>query len=343
MSLFSRTRSRFALALLLMAVLGFGAWGVYAGYLWERVPPEAGRRIDVVVVPGQNARDVAAEFERLGIVARSRDLVRWLGRLGADRRIKPGFYAITAGRASEVAREFSGAEPEVLRAMILPGALLGDIASLLRRGDAEALLLSALGKPLNFPEGLRPLLGGDPRGRTVFLAPETYSIDPGDACADRLVSAASSLWWTLHRGDIPDGTTSADLTDAGILASVVQKEALVDSDRPIIAGVFKNRLRLDMALQSCATVVHAWRLRGVKITTVSYNDVRIDSPFNTYARKGLPPENIGVPSGSSWTSVLRPAETEMLFFVARADGSHVFTRTYEEHLAAQKKIRKGDL
>jgi UPF0755 protein len=175
------------------------------------------------------------------------------------------------------------------------------------------------------------------------LAPQTYSISPGDGSAGALVKAASEMWWQQHREDVPHGITSLDITEEGILASIVQKEAKVDSDRPIIAGVFKNRLSMGMPLQSCATVVFAWKLRGVKVTDVSFDDVKIDSPFNTYIHKGLPPENIGIPSENSWSAVLKPASTDMLFFVAKHDGSHVFTRTYEEHLAAQRKIRRGDL
>ena len=158
-----------------------------------------------------------------------------------------------------------------------------------------------------------------------------------DKTAARLVAVASSVWWKKHGALLPGDADGGGVRSLGILASVVQKEALVDSDRPVIAGVFKNRLDLDMPLQSCATVVYAWRLRDVKKTSVSYEDVKIDSPYNTYIHKGLPPENIGVPGESSWNAALAPADTDMLFFFAKSDGRHVFTKTYKDHLAAQKK------
>ena len=132
--------------------------------------------------------------------------------------------------------------------------------------------------------------------------------------------------------------TSADLRDDGVLASIIQKEALFDAERPLMAGVFGNRLKKNMPLQSCATVIYAWRVRGVKRTSLTYDDLKIESPYNTYRHNGLPPGHIGIPSQSSWRAALNPQKTDNLFFVADKDGHHVFSKTYEEHLAAQRRI-----
>jgi UPF0755 protein len=309
----------------------------------ELTPIAAGKVIEVSVKPGWSAGDITSEFERLGIVTSSKRLSRWMVRLGVDRKIRPGIYRIHAGPAEDVARELARVTPEVNKIKVLPGALFSDVAAALGGDGGSELLLDALRSPDNFAERLRPLLQENPAERIVLLAPETYEILPGGAAAGDLVKTASETWWRQHSDDVTVGFTSEDLSNGGILASIIQKEALVDSDRPIIAGVFKNRLKMDMPLQSCATVVHAWRLLGVRITSVSYDDVKIDSPFNTYEHRGLPPENIGIPSEKSWDAALNPAATKMLFFVAKRDGRHVFTRTYEEHLAAQRKIRRGEL
>jgi UPF0755 protein len=327
--------------LLLLSAFALCGWAFYVANELDGIPEKSGARIEALILPGQSASDVAEEFERLGIVKKSRDFARQMARLGADRRIKPGIYRVRAGRAKDVALEFSAASPEVLNVRILPGALFGDVASSLGGEDSGLLLASALSSDDNFPESLRGILPGETGERLLLLAPETYEIPPGDGLADRLVKKASDMWWRAHSADVPPGFTSRDMKEGGILASIVQKEALVESDRPVIAGVFKNRLDRDMPLQSCATVVHAWKQRGVRITGVSYEDVKIDSPFNTYTHKGLPPENIGIPSANSWNAALKPASTDMLFFVAKGDGSHVFTRTYGEHLEAQKKIRRA--
>lgn len=335
--------SRKIRVLLLVAALAYSAWGIRAASVRDDEPQLAGVEIEVLIVPGQSATGVAAEFERLGIVKSSSELAGWMTRLGIDRRIKPGIYVMKSGSAKDVAQALAEARPNVLSVRLIPGALFDEIATALKRDDGRELLMDALGDDGNFAEGLRPLLPLTPEERIVFLSPETYSVNPGDGCAEELVKLASGMWWKLHGTLLSGDVTSADLMADGILASIIQKEALVDSERPVIAGVFKNRIERDMPLQSCATVVYAWRLKGVKVTTVSYDDLKIDSPFNTYIHKGLPPEHIGVPSPDSWSAALEPEGTDMLFFVAKGDGTHVFTRTYKEHLDAQKKIRNGNL
>ncbi|MDR1509851.1 MAG: endolytic transglycosylase MltG [Synergistaceae bacterium] len=322
--------------LLLAAAIAFGAAAIYIEHERMLMPERYGETVEVTVSEGQSAGEAAAEFERAGAVTNGRELARWMTRGGIDKKLLPGMYRVTAGRPKEVASQLASVKPEVPRVTILPGALFEDISSPLGANGAE-LLAMALARDENFPEPMRGLLPEKDRDRMTLLAPETYAVISGDNRADRLVAAASGMWWKQHGALISDETTSADIASLGILASVVQKEALIDSDRPIIAGVFKNRLNIGMPLQSCATVVHAWRLRGVRISSVSYNDVKVDSPFNTYIHKGLPPENIGTPSEISWNAALRPEDTDMLFFFAREDGSHVFTRTYKEHLDAQKK------
>jgi UPF0755 protein len=335
--------ARFVPFLLLVSALLFSAWGIYMADLREDEPELVGMEIEVLVIPGQSAADVASEFERLGVVKKSKDLAMWMVRLGIDRRIRPGIYKIRAGRARDVANALAQARPDVLSVRILPGALFGEAAGALERGDGDVLLSEALDDAENFAPERRGLIPAGAEERRAVLAPETYAVNPGEACADELVKLASRTWWKQHADDIPEGVTSGDLRSDAILASIVQKEALFDAERPTVAGVFKNRIRQDMPLQSCATIVHAWRLRGRTIRTVSYDDTKIDSPFNTYIHKGLPPEHIGVPSASSWSAALKPANTDMLFFVAKGDGSHVFTKTYKEHLAAQRKIRSGQI
>ena len=308
----------------------------------ESVPSSFGKEIDVLIVPGQNAREISEEFQRMGVVAKSKDLAVWMKRLGIDRKLRPGWYRIKSGYAKDVAKALSIANPKVIVARIFPGALFEEVAATLNRKDGDVLLGEALENQNNFPAEMRTLLSKNIEGRIVFLAPETYVVDPGEECADHLVQVASRTWWKQHKDDVPEGITPKELEDDGILASIVQKEALLDSERALIAAVFRNRMKRGMPLQSCATVVHAWRLQNVKITTVSYNSLKIKSPFNTYLNKGLPPENIGVPSESSWHAVLKPVSTDKLFFVAKGDGSHIFSKTYSEHLAAQRKLEKGD-
>lgn len=297
--------------------------------------------VEVLIEPGQSAAEVSEGFMRAGLVKDSKALLKWMARLDFDRRLKPGCYTLRPGTAKQVAGELRNAVPLVLDVRVLPGAAFEDVASALKARSADELLKEALADEANFPEPLRPLLPGETEDRFLFLTPETYAIAPGDSAARQLVRSASRQWWHLHKDDVPEGATSADLRNGGILASIIQKEALFDAERPLMAGVFGNRLRKDMPMQSCATVVYAWKLRGVKRTSLTYDDLKIESPYNTYRHNGLPPGHIGIPSGNSWRAALNPQKTDNLFFVADKSGCHIFSKTYEEHLAAQRRINGG--
>ena len=118
------------------------------------------------------------------------------------------------------------------------------------------------------------------------------------------------------------------------LASIVEKEALLDEERDEVAKVFLNRIDINMKLQSCATVNYAngeWKER------LTYDDIAIDSPYNTYIIEGLPPAPINSPGKVSIISVLEPADVDYLFFVAKGDGSHYFSNTYDEHIDAAEE------
>jgi UPF0755 protein len=122
-----------------------------------------------------------------------------------------------------------------------------------------------------------------------------------------------------------------------IMASIIEKEAVHPRERPTISGVFYNRLALRMPFGSDPTVEYALgRHQGNRGLT--YKDIAIESPYNTYKYPGLPPTPIANPGLASLRAAVQPARTEMLYFVARGDGSHVFTRSYREHLAAQARI-----
>ena len=121
------------------------------------------------------------------------------------------------------------------------------------------------------------------------------------------------------------------------LASIVEKEAVLDEDRPIIASVFFNRLDIDMPLQSDATIQYAFDERK---EIVLYKDLEIDSPYNSYKNKGLPPTPIANPSVKSIEAVLNPSETDYLYFVAKMDGGNNYSKTYDEHLKYVKEYKE---
>lgn len=181
---------------------------------------------------------------------------------------------------------------------------------------------------------------GDPNRLQGFLYPETYIFDEGTS-AETIIAAMlkefNSQFTSEYKAQLQkDGRTVLQWLT---MASIVEKEAVVKDDRPIIAGVFYNRLAKNMLLQSCATVQYA--LGEVK-PVLSNQDVQIDSPYNTYKNQGLPPGPIASPGHASLEAAMYPAQTEYLFFVAKHNGAHVFTKTYEEHLAAKTAIKNGE-
>ena len=127
------------------------------------------------------------------------------------------------------------------------------------------------------------------------------------------------------------------LYDVIKLASIVEKEAVLDEDRPIIAYVFYNRIDIGMPLQSDATIQYIFKERKKSIT---YDDLKIKSPYNSYINKGLPPTPIANPGIKSIEAVLYPANTEYLYFVATIDGGNNYSKTYEEHVKNVEQYRK---
>lgn len=169
-----------------------------------------------------------------------------------------------------------------------------------------------------------------------FLFPATYDIEKGANSKDIIVRMTTEMNEKLTpeiRRRIKDMNMS--IYEFITLASIVEREALFDVDRPLIAAVFLHRLRLGMPLQSCATIEY---VIGERKPFLTETDTQIDSPYNTYVHKGLPPGPISNPGMKSIMAVLDAQPTDYLFFVADKDGHHRFSKTYEEHLQKIESI-----
>lgn len=173
-----------------------------------------------------------------------------------------------------------------------------------------------------------------------FIYPDTYYFNK-DATSEEIIKILldtfkSKAWNELKAASNKNGYNYHDLLT---LASIVEKEAVIDKDRAKIAGVFFNRLSIKMNLQSCATVQYALN-REKFSTVVTIAETKIASPYNTYRYAGLPPGPICNPGIKSINAVINPDKNKYLFFVAKGDGSHYFSLTYEEHLRAIQKYQK---
>lgn len=302
--------------------------------------PDRERSVEVTIPRGASATVAARRLEEAGLVDYPRLFAFYVGLRGSEGELKAGRY------------RFGG------------GASWGEIASALERGTVETV-------PLTVPEGftVREIaprlaeLGGVPEDSVLALArdsgladrlgvpgptlegylfPETYrfarGIDP--VLALRTMVRRYREFWTPGRRARAD---SLGLTEreAVTLASLVEAEARVDRERPIIAAVYLNRLDRGMMLQADPTVQYALE---EPVPRLLYAHIRrvADDPYNTYTHPGLPPGPIGSPGAASLRSVLRPADVPFLYFVARPDGTHVFSRTLREHNRAKRRIQRGE-
>ncbi|GMA99168.1 aminodeoxychorismate lyase [Pelosinus sp. IPA-1] len=171
-----------------------------------------------------------------------------------------------------------------------------------------------------------------------YLFPNTYQISKG-ATEEQLLNMMLTQFDKEFSESMRERATAIGLSvkDVIILASLVEKEAQIEDDRPIIAGVFLNRLKQEMPLQSCATIQY---ILGYPKVELSVEDTEISSPYNTYQHMGLPPGPIANPGMAAINAVLYPKETSFIYFVADKQGTHHFSKTYEEHLAAIEQVRK---
>lgn len=171
-----------------------------------------------------------------------------------------------------------------------------------------------------------------------FLFPDTYQVIKGWS-EEKIIKMMLNRFDDVFLPEWRDRAKEIDMTmkEVVTLASIIEREARVSADRPIISSVFHNRMEKGMQLESCATVQYA--LGEVK-EVLLYEDLKIDSPYNTYLNGGLPPGPIACPGKDSLKAALYPADSNYLYFVAKPDGSHYFSRTLAEHNEAKRKYLK---
>lgn len=170
-----------------------------------------------------------------------------------------------------------------------------------------------------------------------FLYPSTYYFDENSS-EKEVLSTMLSQFNKVYTDKLRDRQKELNMTTEQVvnLASIVEKEAILDKDRPIIASVFYNRLEIGMPLQSDATIQYIFKERK-KIVT--YKDLEIDSPYNSYKNKGLPPTPISSPGIESIKATLYPKKTDYLYFVAKMDGGNNYSKNYEDHLKYVKEYK----
>ena len=311
---------------------------------WDSVLPiPEGQTSSVLIRPNQTVTEIAKVFYDEGIISDSaRDFARWLAKFKIDRRIIPGKYNLVPSSAWDVARQMRTAVPTSEAITIVPGTNIYNFAYIFFSSEdikepinSEDIVCEILNDSL-YPKQTRVFLPQTKEGRIAFLLPDTYLT--AEISPKELIHTASEAWWNKVGQEVSSSPEEAKRT--AIIASLIEREALWDEERPKIAGVIYNRLKKNMLLQIDAAVVYAHLMNGRKLTRVLFKDLEIDSPYNLYKYGGLTPEPICVPSLLSWQAALKPENHDLLYYVAEKDGHHIFSRTFAEHQRNIKKVRQ---
>jgi UPF0755 protein len=302
---------------------------------WFEAPPTFAQPRMVTIEKGAPLRAVARELAREGIVRSEMAMLMYGEFSGLARDIKPGDYEFRGGeRIPEVMRHLVNGDVVVVTITIPEGLTVHQIAERLQAAglvcqtDFEA---AARHGPLVRALGLMPL------GAEGYLFPATYRFSPR-ATVNGILSAMLERFNRILTPQVEDRMFAIGMTPRQVvtMASIVEKEARVPGERPLIAGVFYNRLRLGMPLQSDPTAEYS--LGGETASVAAA--VKIPSAFNTYAHSGLPPGPIANPGLNSIKAALYPAHSDFLYFVARDNGTHVFSKTFKQHKQAIAEIKR---
>jgi UPF0755 protein len=325
-------------ALAVLAIALPAAVGVAIALWWLSTPLELSReRVEASIEPGTPPRDVAKAWVDAGVRTSPRLLYEWFRWSGKARRMRAGTYEIERGITPRqlLDKMVQGAEA-MATVRLLEGWTFRQIRRELARteslrqtttGMTEAQLMAALGAPDEMPEGR--------------FFPDTYAYSRGASDLAVLQRAYQAMQreletaWTQRAPDTPLKSPE----EALILASIVEKESGRPDDRARIAGVFSNRLRRGMPLQTDPTVIYG--LGAAFDGNLRKRDLQADGPYNTYTRAGLPPTPIAMPGRDALLAAVRPEPTTALYFVARGDGSSQFSDTLADHNRAVDKYQRG--
>lgn len=323
---------KLASAIIVVTMLG-GVGAVYYFFLIPGPALESPRMVEVR--PGEHLRSIAASLERNDVVRSAVALDLYARVSGTANRLQPGDYRFAGDETiAQVLGHLIRGESIVITVTIPEGSTVWQIGQHLEMARLVCgwkFVRAARTSPLAKALGLAP------PGVEGFLFPATYRFAPS-ASAQDILAAMLRRFFEQMTPQVEERAFAMGLSIRALvtLASIIEKEAKRPEERPLIAGVFYNRLRLHMPLQSDPTAQYSFD----GITGHAAQAVHSGSAFNTYNFAGLPPGPIANPGWDSIRAALYPASTDYLYFVARKDGSHVFSRTLKEHDRAIASVRR---
>ncbi|CAM3365478.1 endolytic transglycosylase MltG [Marinicrinis lubricantis] len=345
------------ITILILMLLVIGTVGGIALFAWNALtPPDASSEVvQFTVEPGMSSAQIADLLEDKGLIRNSNVFKMYLKYKGEGSGFQAGTYAMNPGTELDtiISRLNTGdvVTEELLKFTIPEGFTVQQIAESIEEqgyGSADQFLYwvqhpEAFGSKLEFidfipeDESLKYKLEG-------YLFPETYLFEPDITEAELVAKMLEGLDEKLKQ--LPEGWEQ-QLDNLGItfhdmmtIASLIEREVIVDEERPLVASVIYNRLNTDMMLQIDATIQY---LLDKQKERLLYDDLEVDSPYNTYKSQGLPPGPIASPGIKSIEAALYPEQSTYFFYVTKKDGSgtHLFAETYEEHLQNKELSEQG--
>jgi len=296
----------------------------------KKEPEEPTQEVFFEVKAGESTSRIALRLDSLDIISHHRLFVISAKLKGLDRSLQQGVYRLHTNMSEDsVLLMLSRGAIATVAVTIPEGLRLRDIASRLTKAGVvnqdtflalcrDKKLLLEFNIPFGSFEGL--------------LFPDTYSFPLGILPEDVLRVMVRRFFEVAE-----PMLREVSLDTLLILASIVEREAYLEEERSVIASVFLNRLREGLPLESCATIEYALPRHKERLT---YADLRIPSPYNTYINTGLPPGPICSPGKASLEAVANPKKTKYLYFVSKGDGSHYFSQTAAEHEQMKRKLNK---
>lgn len=333
----SRKKKKKTMGILMWVILLslVGGLGVWSWYSWASKPySSAGNSVKITIASGMTATQLGEELEQRQLI-RSASLFRLLARVRNEEfKLYVGDYQLTPmmSPSEMIDRLIKGTETMHVDRLTIPeGYTTDQIIDLLVQkgfGSKEAYTKVVTDDVFTYeflkdaPKGIHRLEG--------YLFPNTYEIDKRTS-PHAVIDLLLRQFEKEITPDVQNQLSSMNLSIAQwvTLASLIEKEAVKGEDRPLIASVLHNRLKINQPLQIDATIQF---LLETPKPELSYQDLEIPSPYNTYLNSGYPPGPIANPGHASLQAVLSPAQTDFRYYVAKKDGSHAFAKTYAEHL-----------
>ncbi len=316
--------------LLLLLVLGV--------IIWNLIPVNpVNTKLQLIKIQyGTSLREVSRQLKEAGLIRNELFFEAYVRLDYRNRMAKAGWYRVGPNfSVPKLVRLLHRGTPQNIFVTITEGLTINEIADLLAKKNlVDRKRFLAVARDLNFVNGI---LGDFKVGPSAegYLFPDTYDFAL-PVSEEQIVSRMLNRFKEVYHqnfSNIPDSKRRKIV----IIASLVEMEARRAEERPIIAGVFYNRLRLGYRLESCATVQYVLGTHK----HLYIEDTKVKSPYNTYLHYGLPPGPIANPGLASLKAAADPASVNYLYFVAKPDGTHIFNRDYRDHLKAKKQIERS--